>query len=185
MFTCLHLPLLDILQHNLPINHINFNSFTPPDHLFAGHPGVKKLLVVDVFTFDYTLQTIRLRDHLNSEFTRYPRMSRKVAQWFKEHKLYLQPFFLANFLQAPRPSLTRCSLTNPLVDLSSLCHKIIFPSALSSASSSRISLNSIKYYKKLILPNTISANTSNLTPSQWRQFWSLDIPLNSRTIWYR
>jgi hypothetical protein len=75
-FTCLSLPLFSVLSSSFPNSHPLATTFNPPDHLIQVHPGIKKLLVQDVFTFVFESQTLRL-----------------AAQFVRNHQFLLQPFF--------------------------------------------------------------------------------------------
>lgn len=182
--TCLSLPLLTILQFTPPTNPIFLPSYLPPNRLFEGHPGVKKLLVVDVFIYDFDSQTLRVRDRASAEFHRYPSVAHRVAQWINNGQLFIQPFINALRQPAPRYNITPFIFSTMKPQLANICHRLVFPHSVDSLQTSKIPLNSIKYYKQLIPINT-PPNISPLSDKQWRQFWSFKIPLQARTIWYR
>ncbi|KAF1797749.1 hypothetical protein V8B55DRAFT_1345902 [Mucor lusitanicus] len=180
--TGLSLPLLEIILYSLPSTHPHFSSFIPPDQLFDRHPGVQKLLAIDVFTFDFDLQVIRVRNWSSLEFTRYPRVSRRVGRLIEEGQIYLQPFFLALCRPAPRPSFTNDSFTANPPNIRPLIRRLIQPT---TPLPPQQPLNSIQAYKALVSSDTPSLNISPLSSSQWRLFWQLPILLQSRTVWYR
>ncbi|CEP07107.1 hypothetical protein, partial, partial [Parasitella parasitica] len=95
-----------------------------PDQLFARHLGVQKLLAVDVFTFDFDLQLIRVRNWAALEFNRYPRVSRRVARWIEEGHIYLQPFCR----QAPRHSFTSASFATTPPNIRPFTRSLLKPS---------------------------------------------------------
>ena len=71
-----------------------------------------------------------------------------------------------------------------MINLQSFSHTLISPPAtLLIPPKKGLLVSSIKYYKYLS-PATIVPEPV-LEPTKWRQFWSLSIPLHSRTIWYR
>ncbi|KAK4521393.1 uncharacterized protein ATC70_012008 [Mucor velutinosus] len=180
--TGLSLPFLEIILHTLPSTHPHFSSFTAPDQLFDRHHAVQKLLAIDVFTFDFDLQVIRLRNWTFLEFCHYPRISHRVARWIEEGQIYLQPFFLALCRQAPRHSFTSASFGANPHNIRPLIRRLIKPI---TPLPSTVPLNSIQYYKHLVSTDMPTINTSPLSPSQWRLFWKLPILLQSRTVWYR
>lgn len=181
--TCLTLPFLEIILYYLPSTHPHFHSFIAPDQLFARHPGVQKLLVADIFTFDFDNQVIRVRNWAAGEFARYPRISRKMANWIVSHQIFLQPFFLAQCCITPRHNYTIQSFTSTSPTLKSFCHQLLRPPSNNNNRPSTTPFNSIKYYKQLV--SAPPTNTTTTTTTQWRLFWNLPIPLQSRTVWYR
>ncbi|KAF1802002.1 hypothetical protein FB192DRAFT_1325657 [Mucor lusitanicus] len=48
----------------------------------------------------------------------------------------------------------------------------------------RLQHASIKYFKCLLTSTSSSPSSSCLSPSQWGQFWKLEIALNARNTWY-
>ncbi|CEP12431.1 hypothetical protein, partial, partial [Parasitella parasitica] len=180
--TGISLPLLEIILYTLPSTHPHFSSFIPPDQLFARHPGVQQLLAIDVFTFDFDLQVIRVRNWSSLEFTRYPRISRRVGRLIEEGQIYLQPFFLALCRQAPRPSFTNDSFIANPPNIRPLIRRLIQPT---TPLPPQQPLNSIQAYKALVSSDTPFLNISPLSSSQWRLFWKIPILLQSRTVWYR
>jgi hypothetical protein len=180
--TGLSLPFLEIILHTLPSTHPHFSSFTAPDQLFDRHLAVQKLLAIDVFTFDFDLQVIRLRDWTFLEFRNYPRISHRIARWIENGQIYLQPFFLALCRQAPRPSVTSASFGANPHNIRPLIRRLIQPV---TPMPTTMPLNSIQGYKHLVSTEIPTINTSPLSPSQWRLFWKLPILLQSRTVWYR
>ncbi|KAK4518398.1 uncharacterized protein ATC70_008615 [Mucor velutinosus] len=135
-----------------------------------------------MFTFDFDLQVIRLRNWTFLEFCHYPRISHRVACWIKEGQIYLQPFFLALCRQTPRHSFTSASFGANLHNIRPLIRRLIKPTTPPPPT---VPLNSIQYYKHLVSTEMPTINTSPLSPSQWRLFWKLSIFLQSRTVWYR
>jgi hypothetical protein len=188
-FTCLSLPLLEIVSHSIPSSHPSASTFVPPDQLIKDHPGLKKLLVQDVFVFIIETQTLRLRES-RSEFFRHPTLSYFAAQLIRSHQFLLQPFFYNQCLLSTRMI---PSAENNLfkINLQSFCNRIVthhLPSQSTASlrsyrSKAAIPIFSNRYYKSL-LP-ILQSTTSSLLPKHWKQFWRLDIPLQARTVWYR
>ncbi|KAK4510360.1 uncharacterized protein ATC70_004790 [Mucor velutinosus] len=155
--TGLSLPFLEIILHTLPSTHPHFSSFTAPDQLFDRHHAVQKLLAIDVFTFDFDLQVIRLRNWTFLEFCHYPRISHRVARWIEEGQIYLQPFFLALCRQAPRHSFTSASFGANPHNIRPLIRRLIKPITPLPPT---VPLNSIQYYKHLVSTEMPTINTS-------------------------
>jgi len=101
----------------------------------------------------------------------------------REGKLTLLPFFSRYMEMAPRFHLVDNAQFR-MINLQSFSHTLISPPAtLLIPPKKGLLVSSIKYYKYLS-PATIVPEPV-LEPTKWRQFWSLSIPLHSRTIWYR
>jgi hypothetical protein len=187
-FTCLSLPLFSVLSSSFPNSHPLATTFNPPDQLTQDHPGIKKLLVKDVFTFVFENQTLRLRE-TRTEFTRFRNLSRLAAQFVRNHQFLLQPFFYNQYQPSSRmlPSAQNNIFE---INLQPFCNRLVLHHlpeqstiSLRSQRSRTISIKSIKYYKSL-LP-TVQPPTTTLLPAQWKRFWSIPIPLPARTVWYR
>lgn len=111
---------------------------------------MKKLHVLDVFTYDFDSQLLRTRSWISGEFSRYPTVSRRVFQWIDNGSLHLQPYIQDLCIPGPRLSITPTQLPNMTAKVDPFCHKLLFPDRLTDITNNSIPINSIQYYKKLL-----------------------------------
>jgi hypothetical protein len=173
--TCLSLPFLEIVQSYLPTPRA-IDQAVGPDELIPGHPGLKTLLAIDVFIFNFGSQTIRTRER--HELQRSPGVSQYAINLFKNNYLILHAFFFTHILKGPR-SANHSDFRS--IDLTSFCQSFFRPAIPPLSQPPQI--NSIEHYKSLIPTKTSSIPL--MSPKQWKNFWKIQIPLPARTIWYR
>ena len=176
-FTCLSLPFLSVVDHSLSPDSPSL-SFVPISTLLVRHPGLRHLLVRDVFTYNYERQIIVTRDSTNPS-PNHRNLSLLALSFIQQGHLILLPFFSSHLNMDPL--LHRESpITDNILDLQPFCLSIVTPSMpLSSGHFA----NSIRYYKSLL---PVHSNTASpLSASAWRKFWLYSIPLHARTVWFR
>jgi len=171
-FTCLSLPFLSVVDQSLSPESSSL-SFVPISTLLIRHPGLRNLLVRDVFTYDYGRQVIGTRDSTNPS-PNHRNLSLLAMSLIQQGQLVLLPFFSAH------TEMGRTTIIDNILDLQPFCLSIVTPSV--PLSSGHLA-NSIRYYKYLVPQN--SNTVSPLSASAWRRFWSYSIPLHARTVWFR
>lgn len=172
--TCLSLPLLCLIDQS-PSPQSSTVSFAPLPDLLTRHPGLRKLVASDLFTYDRRTLRIVLRDDTN-RVNRYRNLCLLAASLISNGQLIVLPFFRAHMDNSPP--------FQPF-SLVTYCTLQPFCSAVSTSNSSlstSYSQESIRYYKTL-LPR--SPSSSPLSPSMWRRFWKMPMPLHARTVWFR
>lgn len=145
---------------NMPLVEI-MSSPDPP--ILTARPGIFKLQVSDVFSYDGTRHIIRLKDDSVSNFSRFPYASRHVANIFR-----------FNQVQPTDYSLFMCLICHVLLLIPYIfilpnmvfLHRIIIMTSISSSTASRwwsritlphmFSFATTGYYTWIILLNTYS-----------------------------
>jgi hypothetical protein len=99
---------------------------------------------------------------------------------------FLHPFFFNQTQISPHNILPDPSTVHT-PNLSAFACKLRLgdqlPPGVTRPSRRPIPTNSIKHYKRLLhLPSNVN---SRLTARQWNQFWRLQIPIQTRTTWFR
>lgn len=167
--TCLSLPLLAVIS---PFDSSLINS----------HPGFIKLFVSDLFYYDTSSCCIRLHP-LGSIANDRPncRIIRTALRLTYSGALHFKAFFSTHLNNFPSTS-TPLVLAAPV----SLLPFVLSITTIPTSSSNINNLTFPKFYKRLCPYNaSVSSNRYKLQPSNWRSFWALPIPLNTRTTWYR
>lgn len=180
--TCLSLPFI------ATVSQFRFSTASTYESnlsvLLKRHPGLNKLLVKDIFFHHTASNTLRL--HLNPppRLTPHRNLILLATRYIRNDNILCFPLLSRLFHSTSTISL---SSTPQTLDLSPFINSLLQPNTTTSVNS-LIPLSSPKYFKILLSRSTSSANPTfrpTLSSKKWLKLWKLEIPLPSRTIWYR
>ncbi|KAI8348816.1 hypothetical protein EDC96DRAFT_310161 [Choanephora cucurbitarum] len=163
--TCLSLPLAAVISPSSPTTSSHHTTSTAtPFHT----PNLQPLFCYDLFYFDTLTLQLEFRQPSFTHST-YPTFTRQAIRSVRTGMISLLPFLQHNRMPAPRIAQT----------LTSFYYQLYKPSTY--VSSSPFFSRSYKFLTRSrnIFPPTV------LSPSNWKTYWSLAIPLQARTVWYR
>jgi len=189
MSTCLHLPLMELLVHNLPPSHPIAHLFQPPHNVLKNQPTIRQLKGSDIFIFNPNRLCLEY-NHLPQALPHGPSINKTISL-LCSNQLLLNNFVLYNFLpNVPRPhnALEVHNLPNSNIPSFPALHSFVTTLLIPPEPNNirpTTKVTSIKYFKCLLTSSSPPTPSSILSSTQWRQFWKLEIALNARNTWYR
>jgi len=188
--TCLRLPFSTLVEHNLPPNHSLSPTFRSPKEVVKHYPRVLQLTGNDVFIFDTTTQALQLRTSVIG--LPHQPTSLRAINFLQAQNLLLTNFIHFNMLLlVPRPNITHIDLStitnysDSISLVSTLLLSLLATSFSFESHSFLLSLPTNQGFKSLPLHTNPSSYSSPLGVAKWKQFWTLQIPLNARNTWFR
>ncbi|KAK4516082.1 uncharacterized protein ATC70_011044 [Mucor velutinosus] len=188
--TCLRLPFSTLVEHNLPPNHSLSPTFRSPKEVVNHYPRVLQLTGNDVFIFDTTTQALQLRTSVIG--LPHQPTSLRAINFLQAQNLLLTNFIHFNMLLlVSRPNIPHIDLStitnysDSISLVSTLLLSLLATSFSFESHSFLLSLPTNQGFKSLPLHSNPFSHSSSLGVAKWKQFWSLQVPLNARNTWFR
>ncbi|KAK4516930.1 uncharacterized protein ATC70_000258 [Mucor velutinosus] len=184
--TILRLPFFNTLYTP---SHPLSPTFSPPSTVLQNHITIRRHLYgSDIFDYSPTTLNLTLKQHTRN--LPHSIASARAINMILSHSLLLNTFTLhAMMPYFPRPLLTSSQLdltTLPTIDqLHPLLTSLISSQFDLASHQVKIVAPSTKGFKSLPSSTPVVSPAPVLTPTRWKTFWSLRIPLNARNTWFR
>ncbi|KAK4514172.1 uncharacterized protein ATC70_001759 [Mucor velutinosus] len=171
MSTCLHLPLMELLVHNLPPTHPIAHLFQSPHYVLKNQPTIRQLKGSDIFIFNPNRLCLEY-NHLSPALPHGPSINKTISL-LCSNQLLLNNFVLYNFLpNVPRPhnALEVHNLPNSNIPSFSALHSFVTTLLIPPEPNNirpTTKATSIKYFKCLLTSSSPPTPSSILSSTQW------------------
>ncbi|GAN11793.1 hypothetical protein MAM1_0976c11394, partial [Mucor ambiguus] len=173
---------------SLPPSNPFASTFSPPSTVLCNNVTIR-LHLYGSHIFDYNPTTLTLTLKQTFHNLPYPTSSARATNMIRSRTLLNLFTFQAINPQALRPLITNTHIDihNPptMVSLHFLLKSIVSCHLDLQSFQFQIAPPSTKGFKSLPPSSPLPTPRTIMSPSQWKTFWALRIPLNARNTWYR